>query len=225
MKTTIRILNTALLALATVGFVGCASVRTKPSGFLGSYEDMKPSKPGGRGLVYRDAAINGEYHAVIVEPVSLQTNAAAKLSPRKQVELAEKLTGRARKVFAGKYEIATEPGPGVLRLRMTVNDINKSSPVINVVTTAAAYLPFDMGAVSVEMEAVDSVNGHRVAALLGKRQGLPLTPAGFFGSFVPTGHARTGFTRLAKAMLEVVSDPGNAPIAQSVQTAQTAPRN
>lgn len=223
MKTTVRILKTALLALATVGFVGCASVNTKPSGFLGSYDEMKPTKPGGKNLVYRDATAAGDYHAVIIEPVSFQTNAAAKLSPKKQAELGEKLAGCARKVFATKYAIATEPGLGVLRLRMTVNDINKSSPVINLVTTAAAYLPFDMGAVSVEMEAVDSVNGHRVAALLAKRQGLPLTPAAFFGSFVPTGHARTGFSRLSKAMLEVVSDTQTAQTVQTAQAVQTIP--
>jgi hypothetical protein len=223
MKTAARILNTALLALATLGFVGCASVNTKPSGFLGDYDTMKPTKPAGKNLVYRDATATGDYHAVIIEPVSLQSNAAAKLSTKKQADLSENLAGRARKVFASKYTIATEPGPGVLRLRMTVNNINKSSPVINLVTTAAAYLPVDMGAVSVEMEAVDSVSGQRVAALLDKRQGLPLTPAGFFGSFVPTGHARTGFTQLSKAMLEVVSDAKTAQTVQTAQAVQTAP--
>jgi hypothetical protein len=63
-------------------------------------------------------------------------------------------------------------------------------------------------------------------ALLDKRQGLPLTPAGFYGSFVPTGDARTGFSRLSKARLEVVSDAKTAQAAQTVQTAQavqTAP--
>lgn len=223
MKTTVRILNTALLALASVGFVGCASVNTEPSGFLGNYDRMEPTKPGGKNLVYCDATAAGDYHAVIIEPVSFQTNAAAKISTKKQADLSENLAGRARKVFASKYTIATEPGPGVLRLRTTVNDINKSSPVINLVTTVAAYLPLDMGAVSVEMEALDSVSGQRVAALLDKRQGLPLTPAGFFGSFVPTGHARTGFSRLSKAMLEVVSDAKTAQIVQTAHAVQTAP--
>jgi hypothetical protein len=55
-----------------------------------------------------------------------------------------------------------------------------------------------------------------VAALQDKRQGLPLTPAGFFGSFASTGHARTGFSRLSKAMLEVVSDTKTAQTAQKV---------
>ncbi len=220
MKTTVRVLNTALLALVAVGFVGCASVNTKPSGFLGSYDGMKPTQPGGKTLVYRDATAATDYHAVIIEPVSFQAKAATKLTPKKQAKLAENLADRARKVFISKYAIVSAPGVGVVRLRMTVNDINKSSPVINLVTTAAAYLPFDMGAVSVEMEAVDSMSGHRVAALLDKRQGLPLTPAGFFGCFAPTGHARTGFSRLSKAMLEVVSDARPVP---TVQAAQVVP--
>ena len=49
-----------------------------------------------------------------------QTNAAAKLSSKKQSELAVNLTRRAQKAFCAKYTIATEPGQDVLRLRMTV---------------------------------------------------------------------------------------------------------
>ena len=75
-------------------------------------------------------------------------------------------------------------------------------------TTAAVYFPLDMGAISVEMEAVDSGTEQRVAALLAKRQGLPLTPGGFLASFVPTGHARQGFSCLSETMMRLVSTPG-----------------
>jgi len=206
MNTIVRLTQTGFATATAALLIGCASVNTQPSGFLSNYVDLKPAKPGKKTLVY-SAPTAPHYHAVIIEPVCFQTNAAAKLSPKQQTQLSESLTRDTQRTFSDRYEIATVPAPGVLRLRLTVSDINKSSPLLNLVTTAAAYAPLDMGAVAVEMEAVDSVTGQRVAALAAKRQGVPLSPTGFLASFSSTGHVKTGFHSLAKAMLAAVSAP------------------
>ncbi len=215
MNIIVRLTQTGFATATAALLVGCASVNTQPSGFLSNYEDLKPTKPGKKTLVYSAPAAT-HYHAVIIEPVCFQTNAAAKLSPKRQTQLSESLTRDTQKTFSERYEIATEPAPGVLRLRLTVSDINRSSPVLNLVTTAAAYAPLDMGAVAVEMEAVDSVSGQRVAALAAKRQGMPMSPAGFFASFSSTGHVKTGFHNLAKAMLAALSAPQDKLAAASI---------
>lgn len=202
-----------MLAAAMVMLAGCSGISTKPSGFLSSYDQMKPVKPGNQSLFYVDQAA-GEYHAIIIDPVCFETNAAAKLKPELQTCLRSKLTRRAQNVFAEKFQIVNTPGPGVLRLRIAVDDIKRGNPYVNLLTTAAVFVPLDMGGISVEMEAVDSVTGTRVAALLDKRQGFPLTPYGFFGSYVPSGHAKFGFTCLSEAMLKMIS-PARPEIAQN----------
>lgn len=169
-----------LLGAACAWLTGCANVSTKPSGFLGNCDDLSCPRPGKLPLAAVPRAGRARFDSVLVEPVTFQTNAAVRLSERKRIWLAEDLTRRARKVFGTRYAIGAEPGPGVLRLRMTVNDLKQARPLINVLTTAALYLPLDMGAVSVEMEAVDSQTGKRIAALVDKRQGWPVTPRGLF---------------------------------------------
>jgi hypothetical protein len=202
---------TLLLSAATSLVVGCASVSMKPSGFLKNYDELKPAKPGTPALAYRNPTTTSRYHAVIIEPVGFSSMAAAKLNPVERQRLGEDLTERTRAVFATKYQLVNGPGPGTLRLRIAVNDINKSSPVVNMVTTVAAFVPMDMGAVSVEMEAIDSRSGRRIAALLDQRQELPLGPKGFFGSFSPTGNVKSGFTRLAEEMLKLLAAPAGNP--------------
>lgn len=198
---------TLLSSAATSLLVGCASVSMKPSGFLSNHDELKPARPGTPTLVYRNRTLASRYHGIVVEPVGFSSMAAAKLGPDERKELADCLTKQAIAVFATKFQPASDPAPGILRLRTSVNDLNQSNPVVNAVTTVTAFVPMDMGAVSVEMEAVDSRSGRRVAALADQRQELPLGPKGFFGSFSPTGHVKAAFTHLAEEMLKLLSIP------------------
>ena len=93
---------TLLLSVATSLVVGCASVSTKPSGFLKYYDELKPAKPGTPALTYRNPTTASRYHAAIIEPVGFSTMAAAKLNPAERKRLGEDLTGvHVKKVMSG----------------------------------------------------------------------------------------------------------------------------
>lgn len=177
------------------GLVGCAGVNTSA---------------GGRAHALREPRPLGSYHSVLVEPVIFQPAAAAQLQPAEQIELSEALGRRAREAFAPRYAITTEPASGVLRLRLGVEEINKSSRVTNLLTAAVLFVPLDMGGVAAELIVEDSVSGERVASLTDRRQGSPLKRGGFFASFKPTGHAQAGFDQLLQDLLKLLSEPAFA---------------
>lgn len=202
-----HLLSSGLFAGITAALAGCASIDGNPSGFLENPEQMRPEKPNDPTSYYCDAGSVGRYQAIIVEPVSFQARAASRLEDAERVRLGGSLTKVARETFGTMYAIAQEPSPDALRLRVTVSDINKSSPTLNLVTAAIAFVPLDAGAISVEMEVVDSVNGTRVAAFVTSSRGVPIAPDGFFQSFSPTGHAQAEFEKATRAFLKIITRP------------------
>ncbi|MBL9215894.1 MAG: DUF3313 family protein [Opitutaceae bacterium] len=188
----------ALLAVVLWFTAGCQSPGTRPQGETAAY---------------RDALRANAYRAVLVEPVVLGPPAAARLSPAEQAELGRALTAIVRQQCAARFALVTAPQPDALRLRTTVTDLHVASRALNLVTTAVAFVPLDMGAVALELEAVDSVTAERVAALAVRHRGRPLSSAGFRASFAPTGHIESGCAAGVAELLALLApaSPAAAP--------------
>jgi hypothetical protein len=125
------------------------------------------------------------YHAVAVDSVRLSPEAAAGLSETEvqeierqlHVALVDALPPAARAVNAA---------PGVLRVEVTVTDLQSVSPGVNAVTTALLFVPLDKGGVVFEARFYDETRGKLLAVTTQKHTS---TPFELKGSFRRYGHA------------------------------------
>jgi Protein of unknown function (DUF3313) len=82
--------------------------------------------------------------------------------------------------------VVEQPGPGVLRLEITVTEINASSPTANVLSTALLHVPLDRGGITFEARFFDGQGGEPIAVATKRHESSLLS---FSGSFSRYGHA------------------------------------
>jgi len=116
----------------------------------------------------------------------------------------------------GGYAVVDEPGPGVLRLRAAITDVDAGRPAANVgakvagaATMGSALLvpAIDIGGAAIEAEMIDSATGERVVAFADAKKGRR-----FMGTVAAAqrwGHAHAAFKAWAKQLRERV-DEGHA---------------
>ncbi|HEX5137204.1 MAG TPA: DUF3313 domain-containing protein [Planctomycetota bacterium] len=160
------VLGIALLAAA------CASKGPGPkstSGFMSDYSELRHDEKYKSDWVYikPDADLQ-EYDRVLIDPVvvmPLKASTAGELSPAAQQKIADHFTKILKDTIAPYYTLALAPGPNVLRVRIAITDVEKS-------TGGKPGDPdFRVGGAAMEAEIVDSVSGARLAAAIDRIQG------------------------------------------------------
>lgn len=173
---------------AAVGLAACAagqSGKAKPSGFLGDYSQLHAGEKGQALLVYVDPhASFAKYRKVMIDPVTIWRDAdTAALVPADAAELADELGDLLRMTLDDDYEIVTQPGPDVLRVRAAITEAEGSwvpgsltdrmDPDLQAVqpqAPSAATRGF-VGRAGIEAELLDAASGTRVAAAVDRRAG------------------------------------------------------
>ncbi len=165
---------TSALALA-----GCTSQPKKPtqdpSGFLPDYSQLKEVTPAPEGMqVYTYVAPGvkrGDYHAVIVAPVTLYQTATKNGITTQDITNAQvDLQNGIQTIVSQKIPLTTIPGPGVAQLNVAITgaEVNQEGmKPWNVVPISAAIklasvatgLNGKIPVMVVEMKFTDSVNG------------------------------------------------------------------
>jgi hypothetical protein len=133
------------------------------------------------------------YGKVLIEPFTM----AARLPGQDPQVLA----GEFRDAFVAEFKdssmLASTPGRDVLRVRVTVTELNRANPAVNVLTAALLFVPLDSGGASITMELRDAETGR----LLQKReQRWTSTPLKIKGSFSAYGQATAAFGRWGKEL-------------------------
>lgn len=126
------------------------------------------------------------YHgAIAVEQVQLAPTVATDLPEAERVALARKLQVA---LVGALSETATvrEPGPGVLRLAVTVTHIDTANPTANGFSTALLLVPVDRGAIAFEARFFDGQGGQPFASVTEQRKGALFDIKGNFSHY---GHA------------------------------------
>ncbi len=174
-----------LLAAATFVFVSCKSSDVGESGFLKDYSQLREDSGLYADLVYiaPNANFRG-YTGLIIDPVSLRGERAAELDPAERQMLGNVLRSSFVRSMSGAYPIASEPGPGVMRLRLAISDVEATNPLLNTSTTVvpAARLLSEgqrlatgtqtfAGSATLEAEFVDTETGRQLAAGVDRRFG------------------------------------------------------
>lgn len=202
----------ALFLLSALSLAGCAHQAPTRSGFLGDYSGLHATSESAN----EETAHSSEqltFGAVHIEPVRyVSTNAGTPLAPEDSEPLCRVLEEALKREFANLPQ-ATVTSSRTMRIRAAITGVDRSYPLLNLLTTLAIFVPVDNGGVSVEIEAVDESTGSRVAALSGARNGSLFDLLQFFRSY---GHAETGLHQLAVEFRRLVA-AGPAPMDRAVR--------
>ncbi len=164
---------------------GCAQHQATQSGFLKNYSQLTPSPVVQGVLAYtRPGTSLSQYDKFILEPISIHFAPNAEgvtIAPAKLAELAQYLEDEAVKALSERYQVVAAPGPGVLRLRVALTDIQKGNPLLNI-HPGTKLSGVGLGGASMEGEAIDSLTGERILAAVETRRGEALSLEGL-GAF------------------------------------------
>ncbi len=153
---------------------GCQSSKTAYSGFLGDYSGFRASADYEGALEYNHPTLTLKgYDKFMVDPIIVHFAPNAKgtaLDPAKIKKLTDYAREELGKALSKRYQVVNSPGPGVLRLRVALTDIKKTSPAMNI-HPATKLSGVGLGGASMEAEAIDSQSGKRVRAVVDSRKG------------------------------------------------------
>lgn len=131
MKTAAVLLGVAMLALPVTAAAQPADLRSSAQ----LQED-----PGSQhhSWTYRNPSADlAQYKAFLIEPTAVYADASAKwggATPEKRAAFADVLTRDLRKELGKSYTLATEPGPGVAVIRLTLLGVSSTTPGVATVT-------------------------------------------------------------------------------------------
>jgi hypothetical protein len=182
-----------MVALVLMGaLAGCATTqkvavqRVGVSGFLGDTSNMTPGDKEQASLRYINPAAQWtQYKKVLLEPVTFWADEnKTSLSGADQQMFCNFLHEQLYDQLRTKYEMVTEPGPGVMRLQVAIVDAESATPVLRTISMAIPqarllstlkYLatgsyPF-VGGAEGEAKMTDSVTGQVLGEWIDKRIG------------------------------------------------------
>jgi hypothetical protein len=175
------------LLLAAALLSGCASDPTPAN--TGGVEVPLTATSDPATLAYQAPDLDvSRYHALLIDAADVypgKDEGFDGVSTADRQKLAAKITSEFLRVLSAKYPVTNKPGPGVVRLHLSLAGIDQSVPVVS---TALRLLPFGM-----IMTGVRSAQGQ---------------PAKFTGSVTIAGIARESDSgKVIAAMVSRCSPP------------------
>lgn len=192
-KSLLAVLGVTLLAAA------CATTTDAPvkgvegdkggSGFLGKdYALLTPGEvsKGQAGLRYFNPSAQWkQYSKIIVDPVTFWGDEMnAKIPPTDQQALSTYFNGALEKAFSEKFQVVTQPAPGVVKLQVAVVDAEAATPglrtismvvpqarLLSTVGSMASGKQVFAGALQVETKLIDAATGQVLAAAVARSVG------------------------------------------------------
>ncbi|MCZ6466551.1 MAG: DUF3313 domain-containing protein [Alphaproteobacteria bacterium] len=181
---------TAVAIVFLESVAGCATQQAAKSGFLGDYSQLKPDPAFDGARRYQNPAKPlKQYRKFMLDPVVVHFAPNAEgtaISPDELKKLADYFHNRAVEELSKRYQVVQKPGPGVLRVRAAITDIEKTTPIMNI-HPAMKMSGIGLGGASMEAEAIDSQTRERVIAVVDSRQGSRLSMAAGLQTY---GHAK-----------------------------------
>ena len=170
---------------------GCAASGMKDvqkTGFLSDYSQLKAGGDDRSALYYvKPGADLKPYNKLMFDRFVVLLSDSAQfreIDPAMLKELTDYYQNAVFNAVKGGYEIVDQPGPGVLRVRVAITELNPSNPTTNTLSTivpvgmivagatkATSGDNLGTGEAGTEIEMLDSLTGERLAAAVDKRQG------------------------------------------------------
>ncbi len=177
---------------------GCAVKAPEPSADLGARVPLKQcaNDPSTQWWA-RDGFAWSRYSKVMLEHVAFSWGDANDISQQEMDDISAHTHRALEESLSPDFSLVQERGPGVLGVRLRITEVVTSRPFLNVITTAAVFVPLDMGGASIEAELYDGESGEMVAAMTAKKMGTPLQVIGSLSRF---GHAKSALDTWAKEL-------------------------
>ena len=184
------------MIILSVAMAGCAAseplvanqsevMRPRPT-ILADHAQMKAGPEGSELLYYQDVdAESSRYGSIIIEPMTLWCgDMTLDISPEDQFVLSQYMYEVLKQHLGHDFTIVDQPGPGVMRLRITVIDSGGAATGMH--TVSATPPPATLlevvkqlsngaysftGAAESQGEVTDSVTGARLLAWIDRRVG------------------------------------------------------
>ena len=205
---------------------GCASTyqqrSVKGAGFLSDYSQLKDRGGDTAMLSYIDpkADFRG-YKQILIEPVrayvSAKDSKMAKLSKEDQAKLLSYFDAALREALKRDFALVSQPGPGVLRLRVAITEAHDSAVVLDTISSVipigialsavkaiATGKHLSVGSIGAECEGLDAATGKRLFAAVDARVGRKYT--GKFDKFNEWHTAEDAFDFWAKQLRDRLSE-------------------
>lgn len=193
-KTTIGIIATIMIGVLAGGCTSTYQKRSvEGSGFLKDYSQLKDLGGDTAMLSYVDPKADFKaYNKIMIDPIRAyakdKDSGMAKMSKEDQQNLLNYFDAALREQLKTDYMLVSQPGPGVLRLRIAVTEAKASKVVLD---TVSSVIPFgaaassakaivtgkhlSVGEIGAECEGVDSLTGKRLFAAVDARVGQKWT--------------------------------------------------
>ncbi|MBT7442631.1 MAG: DUF3313 domain-containing protein [Methylococcales bacterium] len=188
----------------TIAGCGDTQFRQAPqsSGYLGTYAELKPM-PGRRQALFYDntEADWSSYTQVLIDPVHIQSRKNVdndSMSLRDRRMLGTYFEHAMRDALSQKYHVVNQAGPGVLRIRAAITNVQSADALINRIGSSIIQVPGGFGQVTLEGELVDSITGDRLAAIVDGKAGS------LFESFDNWDDVTAAFDQWAEQLYSVV---------------------
>jgi len=159
---------------------GCSSRQLKPTetGFLSSYSDLNEDEELEGMSVYKNPNVDiaERYASVLIAPVQFKLNPNPEEHGMKEEDkekLASHFYEELKNRLTENYEITDVPGEHVLLIRTAITDILPNKVYLNL-HWSTTLMGAGTGGASLEAEAVDSLTGERIMAIVDARKGKRL---------------------------------------------------
>lgn len=162
------------------GLLICSCARTpQETGFLSTYKNLQPESSTLLRYVSSENVLD-QYSKFIIDPVVVKFYNPANEAGVTQKDISHLETylhTAVKKALSSNYQITSQPGPHVARIRIAITDLKPSTPALNILPQTK-LLGLGLGEVSIEAEIVDSETNKQIAALVESEQGSRLSFAG-----------------------------------------------
>jgi hypothetical protein len=140
-------MNIKLVTLLSASLLasGCATTyqanEVEPAGFLGNYSTLKEGGDDQALLVYYHPDLNNvckNYNKVLLEPITMwvkDESSVADVSAEDQQNLKAYLQQSIKKALSSDYQLVTQPGAGVLRVRAAITEAEGSWVALDALTS------------------------------------------------------------------------------------------
>ena len=157
-----------------------AGAAGKYSGFIDSYPELKKDPDGSGGLIYRKPGVDlGSYDKIMIEPIEVWMADDSKykgFSPDDLKEITDELYRGLLTHLEPDYPVVSQPGEGVLLLRLAITDVyakKKKRGVVGYIPIGAvvgaatgAYRKVRLKDATIEAELVDPQSGEQLGVLV-----------------------------------------------------------
>lgn len=151
------------------------------------------------------------YHAVNVAPVRFSPEIAAAIPDEERASLEHVFAAALQEGVPPSFQ-SEQPSPGVVRMEVTITELNASNPTVNLLTTALLFVPLDAGGVAFDARFYEGESREPFAMTQYRHTSTPLE---LKGSFKRYGHAAKALRDWSEGLTSKVAGAAPRKVAKS----------